>query len=97
MDDRYSKIEILYKSMDDDIIFTFVIPSFIILTFVVTVIQLYIRATLLESNINWVNNKCIPKYMFFSGFIKPTPGVNALTATYDNFSQCVKQSKAKSK
>jgi len=95
--DSYSKIKILYKSMDDDIIFTLVIPVVIIISFVVTVIQLYIRATLLESNINWATNKCIPKYMFFSGFIKPTPGVNALTSTYDNFYQCVNQSKAKDK
>ena len=93
MDQVNKKIEKLYKPIDDDIIFSLIIPAIFLITFAIIIIQLYIKTTLKESNFNWNENKCVPKYMFVSGFINPTPEKSALTSTYDNFNQCVTEYK----
>ena len=93
MDQVNKKIEKLYKPIDDDIIFSLIIPATFLITFSIIIMQLYIKTTLKESNISWNESKCIPKYMFVSGFINPTPGKSALTSTYDNFNQCVTEYK----
>jgi len=87
----------IYKPDSDGMMVTFVIPFMFSITLIFIVISLYIQATLLESKINWTTNKCVPKYMFVSGFIKKNPGVNPLASTYDNFKQCVNKFKVKTK
>jgi hypothetical protein len=87
----------IYKPDSDGMMVTFVIPFIFLATLIFIIIGLYIQATLLESKINWATNKCVPKYMFVSGFIKKSPGLNELASTYDNFKQCVNQFKVKSK
>jgi len=37
----------------------------------------------------WKNEKCNPKYLFFSGFIKKNDGSTALESTQDNFNECM--------
>jgi len=38
---------------------------------------------------NWETQKCNPKYIFYSGYIKRNSGKNSLTTTIDNFNDCI--------
>jgi len=49
-----------------------------------------IRINLTLSKTNWEQNKCVPKYMFVSGFIKKEPGFNILGSIIKNFKDCIK-------
>ena len=80
----------IYKS-EDNLILDYTIPALIVIIFIVIITKYYIQTSLNESKVDWSTNKCIPKYMFVSGFIKNKPGKNSLESTYDNFSDCVKQ------
>jgi hypothetical protein len=47
-------------------------------------------AELYETKIDWEKTKCVPKYLFISGYIKQNEGENILSTIYDNFNQCIK-------
>jgi hypothetical protein len=88
------KLTKLYKPMDD-YVFSYIIPTIFIFTMLFTILTMYLKAEILESKLDWANTKCIPKYMFISGFLHKEPGINALSSTLDNFYQCVAQFKPK--
>ena len=93
MDKEILKVKQIYKMGQDDVNFNFIVPTFFILMFAITITGLYIKAELLESRTSWSKNMCIPKYVFVSGFIKKKPNESALNATYDNFKTCIKRFK----
>jgi hypothetical protein len=90
--DKLSKI---YKYSNDDYIFDYIVPTAIIIAYICIIIVKYIRTDLLESKTSWASSKCVPKYMFFSGFINKKPQETALGSTYDNFEKCVNSLKTK--
>jgi len=86
------KLKTIYTPTDDYIL-EYVLPFSIIIVFMLTITHLYMKAELGESRTKWEINKCIPKYMFVSGFIKKKSDENELSATYDNFKECVQKYK----
>ena len=40
---------------------------------------------------NWEIQKCNPKYIFYSGYIKKNPNSGPLKSTSDNFSDCIRK------
>ena len=82
----------IYKPTDEYFLL-YGLPSSIIIILVMTITSLFMKAQLGESKTNWTINKCVPKYMFVSGFIKKNPDSNELSSTYDNFKDCVNQYK----
>lgn len=90
--DKLSKI---YKYSDDDYVFDYIVPTAIIITYVCIIIIKYIQADLLESKTSWSSSRCVPKYMFVSGFINKKINETPLGSTYDNFEKCVNSLKTK--
>jgi len=82
----------IYRQQEDYLV-EYTLPFIIIAVLVLIITNLYMKAELLEGRTNWEINKCIPKYMFVSGFIYKRPGENELSSTYDNFKDCVQKYK----
>jgi hypothetical protein len=66
------------------------IPYVICIIFITITTYYIIRINLTLSKIDWAKNKCVPKYMFVSGFIQKEPGLNILGSISKNFKQCIK-------
>jgi hypothetical protein len=66
-----------------------ILPIIIIFIVFCIVLGLMIQIDLSTSGLDWEKNKCIPKYMFISGFIKKEPGLGILASTSQNFKKCV--------
>ncbi len=62
-------------------IFIFLILSFVILF-------LYIKMDIDSHTKNWEINKCNPKYLFFSGYLKKNDGMTAEQSTNYNIIDC---------
>jgi len=65
------------------------LPFIIIFIVLCIVLALIIKIELSASGLDWEKNKCIPKYMFISGFIKKENGLGILASTSQNFKKCV--------
>lgn len=52
------------------------------------IFYLYIKIDLSIDEKNWKINKCHPKYLFFSGYVKQNPGSSSEETTIDNFYEC---------
>jgi hypothetical protein len=65
------------------------IPYIICIIFILITIYYIIRINMTMSKSNWEKNKCLPKFMFVSGFIQKEPGLNVLGSTIKNFKQCI--------
>lgn len=61
----------------------------IALFLVIVIIILYARLFLGIDFENWDIQKCNPKYIFYSGYIKKNPKSTALQSTKDNFDECI--------
>jgi hypothetical protein len=68
-----------------------IIPFIIIFIVLCITLTFMIQIELTASSLNWEKNKCIPKYMFLSGFIKKDDKLGILASTEKNFKECVKQ------
>jgi len=81
--------KIYYKEENPYIIF--ILPFTI--CFIVLIITIYylIKIDSTGSNILWENNKCLPKYLFVSGFIQRDKDKGMLDTTYTNFKKCIKK------
>ncbi len=66
-----------------------VLPFIIIFMVGCFTIAYLIKIDLSTSNLDWEKNKCIPKYMFVSGFIKKENGLGILASTKKNFKNCI--------
>lgn len=51
---------------------------------------MYIKIDITIDEKNWNINKCNPKYLFFSGYIKANPGSTSSESTVNNFYDCAK-------
>ena len=51
---------------------------------------MYIKIDITIDEKNWNINKCNPKYLFFSGYIKSNPGSSSSESTVNNFYDCAK-------
>ena len=72
-----------------------ILPFIIIFIVFCIVITLMIQIDLSTSGLDWEKNKCIPKYMFISGFIKKEEGLGILASTRQNFKKCITDYMAK--
>jgi hypothetical protein len=68
-----------------------IVPFIIIFIVMCITITLMIQAELTASSLNWDKNKCVPKFMFVSGFIQKEKGLGILASTQKNFKNCVQQ------
>jgi hypothetical protein len=89
-----STLKNIYKPVDD-FVFSYVVPTFFITAFIITILIQYLKVQLIESKQEWETNMCVPKYMFVSGFLHKEPGEHFITATFDNFKRCVDKFKPK--
>jgi hypothetical protein len=78
---------------DESFLVDYALPSLFLFAFFIIIITYYIKASMLESKVDWSVNKCVPKYTFVSGYINKETGKNALSSIYDTFASCVKQYK----
>ena len=88
MDDKNAGIlfrAIFDNKSDIDIL----IPYIICIIFMLITIYYIIRINMTMSKSNWEKNKCLPKFMFVSGFIQKEPGLNVLGSTIKNFKKCI--------
>lgn len=83
-------IEEMYQP-DDSYLYNYTLPFLIITTLVMIIAVLYVKAKMNESKKGWQVNKCVPKYMFISGFIDQSLGTTIASSTYNNFIECVQQ------
>ena len=88
--------EVIYKQLNSlmnqntDSIIDIFIPYLICIIVMLITISYIIRIQLTMSKSNWEKNKCVPKYMFVSGFIKKEPGLHVIGSISKNFKQCIK-------
>jgi len=91
MDLRNEQTILLFKEIykPDDSYFTVVMP--IVICFITGIITIYyiIQIDIKASSIEWDKNKCLPKYMFVSGFIKKEENLGVLGSIDKNFKRCV--------
>lgn len=68
-----------------------IIPFIIIFIVLCITLTLMLQIEITASSLNWEKNKCIPKYMFISGFIQKENDLGVLASTRKNFKDCVQQ------
>ncbi len=85
-----STLESIYKTEEDPVIIIVFSFSIIFIVFLITIYYL-ILIDLGTSKVDWEKNRCIPKYMFVSGFIQKEENKGIFGSTYLNFKQCVKK------
>jgi hypothetical protein len=68
-------------------------PIFIIIITVIITITYLIKISLNISKLEWEKNKCVPKYMFISGFIKKEENLGVLGSISKNFKDCINKYK----
>jgi hypothetical protein len=94
MDDIVNKknliLKYIYKSESSSII-NFLMPFIVVFIFFVIIINYTIQIDLAIANLNWDTNKCVPKYMFVSGFVNSNKTEGILEYTKKNFNKCIKQ------
>ena len=83
----------IIKKFDSSISTEFNILPFLIFFIGLIIIIIYLIKIEVNSNgKNWETNKCIPKYMFVSGFIeKEEDSTGVLDSTYTTFKKCIKK------
>jgi len=84
-----SKLNELYNPQLS--IIEIILPFFIIFIVMCYTLSLFIQIDLTASSLNWEKNKCLPKYMFVSGFIQKEEGLGVLASTQKNFKNCVQE------
>ena len=77
----------LYSPQDPLIIY--LIPVIIVFIVIIIVIYYLVLIDLNLSKNNWETNKCIPKYMFLSGFIQKEENEGVLGTIHKTFKKCV--------
>lgn len=70
-------------------IYYYLLPTIIIIIWLYNILSLLVSIEINSSKENWSQNKCTPKYLFFSGLIQPEPGLGKVGSTRKNFKDCV--------
>jgi hypothetical protein len=78
----------IYKPVDSSYILV-MMP--LLICFFTGIITMYyvIKIDLNVSNLDWEKNRCVPKYMFVSGFIQKEKNLGILGSIDTNFKKCV--------
>jgi len=90
-------IKTIYNNDNSEGLYSYLIPFVIIFAVSIFTFIYLIKINLRGSALNWETTKCIPKYMFVSGFIQTEDDEGVLEGTYTNFKQCVKRFASKHK
>ena len=62
----------------------------LVVLFILSIVTiLYTRLFFGIASDNWEVQKCNPKYIFYSGYIKQNPNSNSFHSTVDNFNECI--------
>jgi len=77
----------IYKPTDSTL--SFMLPIIICLTTGIITMYYLIKIEINASRVNWDKNKCLPKYMFISGFIQKEQNLGVLGSIDKNFKRCV--------
>lgn len=81
-------IKKIYKSNEEESsIFG---SSLLILIIIIIIFYFYLKLTQAQILLDWKNQKCNPKYVFFSYYMNPVEGQNPYETTKNNFIQCIK-------
>jgi len=88
---NFNIIKDIYKPSGFSI--SFLMPIFIIGITVIITITYLIQINLNISKLDWDKNKCVPKYMFISGFIKKEENLGILGSTNKIFRECINKYK----
>ena len=64
--------------------------SFLIIIIISIIFYFYLKVSQTQVLIDWKNQKCNPKYMFFSYYMNPVEGQDPYKITKNNFIQCIK-------
>mgnify|MGYP002628319501 CR=1 FL=1 len=70
---------------NETLIKSILISGFFIILFMILYSRLFIRVDFE----NWEVQKCNPKYIFYSGYIKNNTNADSMTSTIDNFNDCI--------
>jgi len=98
MSSSESTIKLLEKIYEpSESIFTPLIPFIIVLVVILFTIIYLMKININMSRSDWANNKCVPHYMFMSGFIENDKKHGNLKSIYNNFKECVKKFSLKHK
>jgi len=68
---------------------SFILSFFFSLIGLIIIIILYTRIFISIDIDNWEIQKCNPKYILYSGYIKENPNSNKYQSTADNFQDCI--------
>ena len=91
-----SQSELIYKlnkninSVKGTSLNEYTINIFILFLVFAFLFIMYIKIDITIDEKNWNINKCNPKYLFFSGYIKSNPGSSSSESTVNNFYECAK-------
>ena len=81
-------IKKIYKSNEEESnIFG---SSILILIILLIIFYFYLKVSQTQVLIDWKNQKCNPKYMFFSYYMNPVEGQDPYKSTKNNFIECIK-------
>lgn len=86
-EERINLFKEIYKPSES--IISFVLPILIVSITGIITIYYIINVELSLSRLDWNKNKCLPKYMFVSGFIKKEENLGILGSIDKNFKNCV--------
>jgi hypothetical protein len=64
--------------------------SLLIVIILLVIFYFYLKVSQSQVLLDWKNQKCNPKYMFFSYYMNPVEGQDPYTSTKNNFIQCMK-------
>lgn len=84
--DKYSTINRSILNSGDGYLYNFNI--FIVFLFILVILFLYVKNNVTIDEKNWDIQKCNPKYLFFSGYIRRNPNETAYNSTVNNFYEC---------
>lgn len=70
---------------NESLIKSILISGFFIIVFMILYSRLFIHIDFE----NWEVQKCNPKYIFYSGYIKKNTNSDSMTSTIDNFNDCI--------
>tara|TARA_Y100000389_G_scaffold150309_1_gene149858 strand:- start:95 stop:892 length:798 start_codon:yes stop_codon:yes gene_type:complete len=91
MEDRLTKFykneSNIFKKItkNETLIKSILISGFFIILFMILYSRLFIHVDFE----NWEVQKCNPKYIFYSGYIKNNTNSDSMTSTIDNFNDCI--------
>ena len=84
--DKYSAINRSISSSGDK--YGYNLNIFIVFFFIILILFLYVKNNVKVDEKNWDIQKCNPKYLFFSGYIRRNPNETAYNSTLNNFYEC---------